>query len=1039
MEKNYLLRGTFLAFLLLFAGFTALAQTGSINGTVYDEARLPLSGANVKIESINRNVTTDANGKYVISGLSAGTYNITVSYLGLTSVQRAVAVGSEAVTANFNFESKSTDIDEVVFIGYGTQRKSVVTGAISKINSSDLENKPVMRVEQSLQGRISGITVTTNSGQPGEGATLRIRGTTSINNSEPLYIVDGVQIGGGIDYLNQSDIATMEVLKDAASGAIYGARAASGVVIITTKKGSTDGIRVNYNAYAGTQEPSRQLNLLNATQYAALYNEAQLGANPSATVRFPNPSQYGVGTNWQDAVFNNSAMLQNHELSLSGGSQKSQYYGSFGYWDQEGIVASNNSKYTRFTARFNSSHEITKSIKFGQTISYARVNNVGVATNTEYGSPLSRAINMDPITPLIETDPAKIGPGSIYATNPVVRNSSGFPYGISEYAQSEILNPVAALAVAQGNSWSDKVVGNIFVEAEILKGLKVRSTGGFDLAFWGGHSFQPIFYLNSINKTDITAYNRNINRGLFWQLENTVSYNKQIEKHNFSLLAGYGAQKNKGETQGGSKEQIPATNLKEASLQFSVPRIDDSFYGGEYLNTLNSVFGRVTYDFDEKYLFMGIIRRDGSSRFGPNNKYGYFPSASVGWVASKEDFFPQSNAVNFLKFRGSYGVTGNDNIGDFRYLSTVSGGRNYTLGSSAGLVIGVSPDALSNPDLKWEQTAQTNIGVDAILFKNFTLTAEWFNKKTSGMLIQVDVPGYVGNTGPIGNVADLTNKGVELELGFRQQFGELSFNASANGSFIKNRIVYLGDDKTFLGGQTITPQGLQVTRTQVGYAIGSFYGFRADGIFQNTAEIAAYTNSAGAPIQPNAKPGDIRFRDLNNDGIINEDDREIIGDPTPNFTYGITLGASYKGFDFYMLGTGVTGNQIFNGLRRFDLPTANYTTDILNRWRGEGTSNTMPRLTTQDDNKNYSRVSSIFLQDGTYFRIKVLQVGYTFKSDLTKKVGLDKVRFYLMANNLLTLTKYKGYDPEIGGGSYGVDRGFYPQARSFFAGVNVGF
>ncbi|MBB2145018.1 SusC/RagA family TonB-linked outer membrane protein [Pedobacter sp. LMG 31464] len=1026
--------------LLIFSLFFSLslrAQEIDVSGKVTSKSDgLPLPGVSVKIQGTNTGVATDQNGVFRIKVPKSGSV-LEFSQIGMAT-QTFVVNNTQPI--NIVMTASQSELEEVVVVGYGTQKKSVVTGAISQVKASDLENMPVTRIEQSLQGRTAGLTITTSSGQPGDGATLRIRGTTSINNSEALYIVDGVQVGGGIDYLNQADIESIEVLKDAASAAIYGARAANGVIIVTTKRGNKNGkMSVNYNTYLGTQAPSRKLDLLNATQYATLYNEAEFAANPSVgTPRFPNPSQYGVGTDWQSAVFNNSAKIQNHELSLSGGNEKSTYYSSFGYFDQDGIVASDNSKYKRFTARFNSEHQLAKHIKFGQTIGYTRTNSVGVATNTEYGSPLNRAINIDPITPIVETDPAKYNL-PLYTGNPVVRNAQGFPYGISSYAQSEILNPLAALAVAQGRGWSDKIVGNAFVEVEVIKGLKLRSQGGVDLAFWGSDSFTPIYYLNSINQTTITSYNRNTNRGLFWSLENTISYNKAIERHNFTVLLGYSAQKNKGETNGGSKDGIPVNNIKDASLQFPVSRANDVFYGGEYLNTLNSMFARLTYNYDEKYLFTGIVRRDGSSRFGPNNKYGYFPSGSVGWIASNENFFPKNKVVTFLKFRGSYGITGNDNIGDFRYLSTVSGGRNYTLGTSAGLNNGVSPDALSNPDLRWEETSSTDIGMDATLFGNFTITADWYHKKTSGMLLQIAVPGYVGNSGPIGNIADLSNKGFELELGYNKKLGDVSFRVAANASFLTNNIDFLGDDKDFLGGQTVTPQGLEVTRTKVGYAIGSFYGYRSDGLFQTQADITNYKNSAGGLIQPNARPGDIKFRDLNGDGLISDNDREIIGDPTPDFTYGLTFNVAYKGFDMVVLGQGVAGNQIFNALRRFDLPTANYTTAILNRWTGPGTSNTTPRLTLADDNKNYSRVSSLFIEDGSYFRIKTLQLGYSLPTNLIRKAGLNKLRFYVMANNLLTLTKYTGYDPEIGGGSYGVDRGFYPQARTFFAGLNVGF
>ena len=1028
-----------LLFSLLFS-LSVRAQEIDVSGKVTSQSDgLPIPGVSVKIKGTNTGVATDINGQFRIKVPQPGTI-LEFSQIGMATQTFAVKNNSNI---NISLADSQNDLEQVVVVGYGTQKKSVITGAISQVKASDLENMPVVRIEQSLQGRTSGLTITTNSGQPGEGSTLRIRGTTSINNSEALYIVDGVQVGGGIDYLNQSDIESIEVLKDAASAAIYGARAANGVIIVSTKKGNRNGkMSVNYNTYLGTQAPTRKLDLLNSTQYAALYNEAEFAKTPTLTTpRFPNPSQYGVGTDWQSAVFNNSAKIQNHELSISGGGEKSTYYSSFGYFDQDGIVATSNSKYKRFTARFNSEHQITKAIKFGQTIGYTRTNSVGVGTNTEYGSPLGRAINIDPLTPIVETDPAKFN-AAPYITDPstpIVRNAQGFPYGISSLAQSEILNPIAALAVAQGKGWSDKVVGNVFVEAEILKGLKIRSQGGFDLAFWGSEGFTPVHFLSPTFSVAVNSYNRNANRGLFWSLENTVSYNRSIQNHNFTALIGYSAQKNRGESQGGTLQGIPVENLKDASLGFSVPLENRNFYGGEYLNTLNSAFARLTYDYNEKYLFTGIIRRDGSSRFGSNNKFGYFPSGSVGWVITKESFFPQNKYVTFLKLRGSYGVTGNDNIGDFRYISTVSGGRNYTLGSSAGLNIGVSPDALSNPDLQWEETSSTDVGLDANLFDNITVTANWYKKKTTGMLLQIAVPGYVGNNGPIGNIADLTNTGFELELGYNKKIGNFSFRVAANGSFVKNNIVYLGADKEFLGGQTVTPQGLEVTRTKLGHAVGSFYGYRSDGLFQNQSEINNYKNSTGGLIQPAAKPGDIKFVDVNGNGSIDADDREIIGDPTPDFTYGITFNAAYKGFDMVVLGQGVAGNQIFNATRRFDLPTSNYSTAILGRWTGEGTSNKIPRLTLDDTNNNYSRSSSLFIEDGSYFRIKTLQVGYTLPTNLTKKAGINKVRFYVMANNLVTLTKYTGFDPEIGGGSFGVDRGFYPQARTYFAGLNIGF
>lgn len=1006
-------------------------QQKIISGKVVDANGAPLTGVTVRLKGSTLGTTTNASGNYSLE--IPGTEGVLqFSFIGFTPQE--MTIGSNT-TVNATLMVGNSSLTDVVVVGYGTQQRREITGAISSVKASDLENMPVNRVEQSLQGRTSGLTITTSSGQPGSGAVVRVRGTTSINNSDPLYIVDGVQIGGGIDYLNQADIASIEVLKDAASAAIYGARAANGVILITTKTGTRTGkINANYNAYAGLQSPARKLSLLNATEYATLLNEATVAGG--GLIRFPNPSQYGVGTDWQDAVFKNNAPIQNHELSLSGGNEVSTYFGSFGYLDQEGIVASSNSKYKRFTMRFNSNHNITKAIRFGNNIGYTRTNSVGIGTNDEWGSPLNRAINIDPITPLIVTDPAVIN-SAPYNNQPVVRDRNGNPYGISNLVTSEILNPIAALAVAQGNGWSDKIVGNVFVEVEPIEGLKIRSNGGVDLAFWGNESFSPVFYLNSINQNTLNGYTRNMNRGLFWSIENTVSYDKVVDKHHVNGLVGISAQKNKGETNGGTKRGIPVDNIKEASLAFPVPQTNQFFSGGEYLNTLNSLFARVNYSFDEKYLLTAIIRRDGSSRFGPNNKYGYFPSASLGWIASSEEFWPENRVISFLKIRGSYGQTGNDNVGDFRYLSTVGGGRNYTIGDV--LQNGVSPNAISNPDLRWEKTTQTNIGFDMNFVSGFNLTADVFTKETTGMLLDIAVPWYVGNNGPVGNIADMTNKGVELELGYRKTFGEFKLDLAANATYIKNKVTYLGADKEFLGGQVFSPQAVQITRTAVGLPVGYIYGYRTDGIFQNQSEINSYVNSEGKLLQPNARPGDLRFVDVNKDGSVSEDDRTFIGNPTPDWTFGFTASASYKNFDVVAFGQGTVGNDVFQALRRFDLPTANWTTAALGRWTGEGSTNSFPRLTIDDKNQNFSRSSDFFVEDGSYFRIKVLQVGYSLPSSMIHKIGLNKLRIYATANNLVTFTKYSGYDPEIGGGSYGVDRGYYPQARSFMLGVNVGF
>ena len=958
---------------------------------------------------------------------------LVVNFVGYTSYE--VAVNNEK---NINIVLNSDNaLEELVVVGYGTQRKAVVTGAIAKVKGSDLENMPVPRIEQSLLGRTAGVRVTTGSGQPGEGATVRIRGTTSINASEPLYVVDGIPVTGGIDYLNQADVESIEVLKDAASAAIYGARAAAGVILVTTKQGKEGKTSVTYNAYYGQQAPVRKLALLNAREYATLMNESSVAAK--GEVLFNDPSVYGTGTDWQDAVFNTAAPLQNHELGISTGNAKSSYYASFGYYDQSGIVASPQSHWSRLSVRLNSTHKLNKFITMGTTMGYSKVKGRGSSTNSEYGGVLSRAVNLDPITPLIETDPSVLNT-PVYKNFPVVRDANGNPYGISKYVSSEILNPVAATAVNQGSGWADKIVGNAFLEIEPIKGLKFRTSYGADIAFYGGDGFRPIYYLNAANRSDITSYSRSQSRGLYQVFGNTLSYAKVFaQKHNFSALIGTTVEKNHGENVSGSVQNIPVTNIKDASLNFPSVQADQNFGGYEYNGALLSYLGRVNYDYAGKYILSALMRIDGSPKFGTNNKFGRFPSVSAGWILSEESFMKNINPINFLKLRASWGINGSDQIGDFRYVSTVGGGRNYTFGTGDKLYNGISPNAIANPDLKWEQTTQTNIGFDAKLFKHLSVTLDVFQKNTSGMLLDIKVPSYIGNAGPVGNIAKLENQGVELELGYDKKIGDIGFNLAVNVSFIKNKVTDLGPDKKFLGGQTFSPQNLEITRTIVGEPIGFFYGYQTQGIFQNQAEVDAYRGKDGMKIQPIAKPGDFRFADINGDGVINADDRTKIGDPTPSLTYGFNLSVAYRGFDVLLFGQGVAGNQIFKATRRFDLQMANMTADALGRWTGEGSTNAYPRLVMDDPNKNFSRSSDFYVESGAYFRIKTLQLGYTIPLSIMSKIGLTRLRVYVSANNLATLTKYTGFDPEIGGGSFGVDRGFYPQARSFMFGLSAAF
>lgn len=743
-------------------------------------------------------------------------------------------------------------------------------------------------------------------------------------------------------------------------------------------------------------------------------------------------------------IFNNSAKRTTHELSLSGGNDVSKFFASFGYTDQEGIVMSDISNYNRKNIRLNSTHNISDKLRFGQTVGYSSEKNIGIGnTNSEFGGPLSSAINLDPLTPIVETDPILISQAP-YTNNGIWRNANGNPYGISGLVAQEMSNPLAYQETILGNyGWADNFVGNAYIEFEPIENLIFRSTVGAKLSYYGYDSYTPVSYLNAATRVVQNNISRGTNKGFGWNVENTVSYSKELGKHNFSVLFGQGAYvDNITSGENVTYFGIPVDNYRDASFNFNVPtdQITATAYtGNEHI--VSSLFSRLTYDYDEKYLLTAIIRRDGSSRFGGNNKYGVFPSFSAGWVPSKESFWKDNEFVKQLKIRGGYGVTGSDAIGDFQYLSTVSGGRNYTIGTSGSVVIGNSPDAPSNPDLKWEETSQLNIGFDARLFNDFSVAFDWYKKVTSGILQSVIIPGYVGAVGsPTGNVADMENVGVDLELGYNKQIKEVNLSLNGNVSFLKNEVTFLGNGVDFLsGGATIQSTSFPITRTQVGQPVNSFYGFKTNGIFQNQAEIDSYVNSAGTVIQPNARPGDFKWQDLDDDGNIDSDDRDFLGSSIPKLTFGFTLNADYKNFDLLIFCQGASGNKIFQGLRRLDVENANYQTAALGRWVGEGTSNSYPRLTTNDRNNNFSNPSDFYLEDGDYLRLKTLQIGYSLPSDLLSKYGVSKLRIYLTSENLLTFTKYSGYDPEIGGGIFGIDRGFYPQAITNQLGINLQF
>jgi len=1024
--------------LVLFSSY-GYGQEVSISGKVIDENGAPIPGATIVLKGTKTSEASDFDGKFQIKAPKDGV--LTISFIGYKTIQESINGRTQLQVKMF---STSQDLNEVVVVGYGTQKKSVVTGAISSVKAKDIEKVPNGRIEQVLQGRVSGVTIAASSGQPGSASTIRIRGITTFGDggNNPLWVVDGVVVdAGGIGFLNQSDIESMEVLKDAASAAIYGTRAATGVILVTTKKGKSGKIAVNYNGFAGVSSPEKTLDLLNATQYGTLLNEKSTAAG--GAVLFPNLSALGKGTDWQKEIFNTNAFRYSHELSISGGSDVSNFYASFGLQNQEGIVLSEISNYDKKNFRLNSTHHISKVFTFGQTLGFTRQKSTGIGnTNSEFGGPLSSAINLDPITPVIVTDPV-IANSAPYSTNPVIRDANGNPYGISQLVGQEMTNPLAYVKTRLGGyNWSDDLVGNAYIEANVSKHFKLRSTLGGKVAYWGYTGFTPVYYLSATVNVLKNNYSQSENSTFAWNVENTATYTNSIGDHNFTVLLGQGAYvDNIGGGSGATMYGLPITDYRDASFNFDIPQSDRSSSTYDMTqHKLSSLFARVNYDFKERYLLTGIIRRDGSSRFGGNNKFGVFPSFNLGWVVSKEDFWGENDVINTLKIRGGYGVVGNDAIPDFRYLSLVQGGYNYSFGNTGAITTGYANLTLDNPDLRWEETSQANIGFESRLFHDLSLTVDVYKKATNGILRPINIPGYVGVTdNPTGNVADMENRGIEVELGYGKQFGDFNFSANANFAYLENEVTYVASDTNYIVGDASFQSMGAVTRTQVGQSYNSFYGFKTAGIFQNEAEITAYKNASGGLIQPNARPGDFRWVDTDGNGSITDNDKQFLGSNIPKYTFGLTLNLSYKNFDFMAFTQGAAGNKIFQGLRRLDVGNANYQTEAMSRWTGEGTSNDYPRLTNNDTNGNFGKMSDFYLEKGDYLRLKLVQFGYSLPTKVVSQIGASKVRFYLTGENLFTLTKYTGYDPEIGGGVFGIDKGIYPQARTFMFGANLQF
>lgn len=1045
---NRLLSGLIL--FLLFLPIAAFAQSSSIKGTVTDaKSGEALVGVSVVQKNTNNGTVTDLDGHFQLNVPSNTT--LVISYLGYKTKE----INASQSPMSILLEESGELLDEVIVVGYGVQKKSVVTASIAKVSAEDLSSTAPVRVDNALKGLAAGVTVTSASGQPGAAAKIRIRGIGTINNSDPLYIVDGMPIEGGLDYLNPSDIASIEVLKDAASGAVYGARAANGVVLVTTKTGKEGRTRVTYDFSYGWQRPWKERDVLNATEYAIMMNEGAVNAGMAP--KYNDPYSYGKGTNWQKETFNYDAPVVNHQVSISGASDKINYLVSMGYYTQEGIVGGNfdRSNYERLTLRSNTSYTLfdesksrnwLKSLKVSSNLSYARIKSKGIETNSSYGSPLGSALALSPILGVYVEGQAAQDQLDQYAGTsgytPMYDPKNGKLYMLAGSDYNEMVNPLASLSLPGNQNWSHKFVVNFAAELGIWDNLKFRTSYGADLGFWGYDGYTKLYYLTANNKADKTSAYSNKQDGTTWQVENILMYDKTIDKHSFSLLLGQSAKKSSGSYLGGNRFGI--INLDRPYIDASnglQENGDMGVYGGPSDEaTLASLFARASYNYDERYMLQATVRRDGSSRFGSNNHYATFPSFSLGWNLTNEKFMEERpDWLTATKARLSWGKNGNENIGNFRYTVLTSTGNNYIFGSNENLVNGVKAGGLANPDLKWEESEQLDFGLDFGFFDNaLTFTVDYYKKKTNGMLMEMNIPSYVGESKPIGNVGKMENSGIEFEGAYRFSTNGWNFRLGGNLTYLKNKLIEYGNDSGWANLDSFQGIG-SITRAQNGKPFPYFYGYKTDGVFQNTTEVNAYTNKDGALIQPNAVAGDVRFVDVNGDGIIDAGDRTDIGKGMPDWTYGFNFNVSWKNFDLSMMWQGTIGNDVFDATRRTDITSSNMPSWILNRWTGEGTSNKYPRY-VQGDNVNWQS-SDLYIYDGSYLRLKNMQLGYTLPGNLTRKYFVSSLRLFVAAENLLTITKYHGFDPEIssGGTSLGVDRGVYPQARVFTVGVNLAF
>lgn len=1046
--------------LVLCIMFCAFAQSqNTITGNVTDVKGVPLPGVSVIVKGTNNGVTTDFDGNYSLENLEGGNV-LAFSYIGMDTQE---VVFNNQATINIKMAESLTDLDEVVVVGYGTMRRSDLTGSISSVAGDALEDQPFSSVDQALQGKVSGITVTQNSGAPGGGVSIRVRGVTTIGgNNEPLYVIDGVPVdgqdnnssfafsslGGGngqtrvsaMSTINPNDIENVEVLKDASAAAIYGSRAANGVILITTKKGKQGKSKISFDSYTGFQHVTKLVDVMNLQEYATYYNGISEELGNAVPFELQNPGLLGEGTNWQKEIFRN-APIQRHQVSFSGGDKKTKFYTSLSYFDQEGIII--NTDFNRYSLRLNLDHSVSDNFKIGNNISLSSTKE-RITLNDDEAGVISSAVRQTPNIPVRYSDGNFGGP----------TDNEGV---------AGIVNPVALSEIRNNRLERVKINGNLYGELKFLKDFTFRSEIGYDYNVSKVSTFLPTYSIGSGDAAATVTESISVKQNsdsFYWIFKNFLNYNKVIDKHSINVMAGMEAQESKFFNLSGQRRAFLTNDI--TALNAGDPDTATA-NNGEGTWSLWSYFSRLNYSFDSKYLLTATFRADASSNFGPNNKWGYFPSFSLGWVISNENFLKDNDILSLAKIRVGYGEVGNQGIPGYTYGSTL---RN----SISIYGTGFSQANLANPDVRWETSKSTNVGVElGFLSNKIKLEVDVYRKLSSDFLFQEPLPTYFGTAGdgglglnpPFINLGEMENKGIDVTLNTRNISNEnFSWSTTAVVSAYKNELLSVGTPNFDGLPQTFEFNNI-ITISPLGQPISQFYGHEMIGLFQTEEELLNSPSQGDIDEDNGIWLGDIKWKDQLTvdtdgdgvfdaaDGVIDDNDITTIGNPHPDFTFSLSNNLRYKDIDLSVSLTGSYGNDIYNWTRRLTegliQPTGNQSVKMLNRYvEGVNTNTDIPRFANGDPNAN-SRVSSRFIEDGSYLRIQNVTLGYTLPNDVIERINMfDRLRIYTTVQNLYTFTNYSGLDPEVGAFSQnallmGIDNGRYPIPRTIMLGFNIDF